>query len=146
MPLPPFDEKGDLPEGVYRATIDEVIARFGSGRSQRRAVTARLLRVFALAKATGYLDRLIIFGSYVTINPNPKDVDIVLIMRDDFQVGACEGETRKLFDHILAAEEFGASIFWLRPSMLILETLDQFINHWQIKRDRTRRGIIEVRS
>jgi hypothetical protein len=51
-----------------------------------------------------------------------------------------------LFDHISAAEEFGASIFWMRPSMLILETLDDFINHWQIKRDRTRRGIIEVRS
>jgi len=126
--------------------IDEVIARFGSGTSQRRAVTARLLRVYTLAKATGDLERLIIFGSYVTIDPNPNDVDIVLIMRDDFRVEACREETRKLFDHASATEEFGASIFWMRPSMLILETLADFINHWQIMRDRTLRGIVEVRS
>ena len=146
MPLPPFDDKGELREGVHRATIDEVIARFGSGTSQRRAVTARLLRIYTLAKATGHLERLLIFGSYVTINPNPNDVDIVLIMRDDFQVGSCEEETGKLFDHVSATEEFGASIFWMRPSMLILESLDDFINHWQIKRDRTRRGVVEVRT
>ena len=146
MPLPPFNDKGELREGVHRATMDEVIAKFGGGTSQRRAVTARLLRIYTLAKATGHLERLLIFGSYVTTNPNPKDVDIVLIMRDDFQVGACGGQTRKLFDHVSATEEFGASVFWMRPSMLILETLDDFINHWQIKRDRTRRGIIEVRS
>jgi len=132
MPLPPFDDKGELREGVNRATIDEVIARFGSGTSQRHAVTARLLRVHTLARATGDLERLIIFGSYVTINPKPNDVDIVLIMRDDFRVGACREETRKLFDHVSATEEFGASIFWMRPSMLILETLTDFINHWQI--------------
>jgi hypothetical protein len=84
MPLPPFDDKGELPGGVYHATIDEVIARLGSGTSQRRAVTARLLRIYTLAKATGHLEHLLIFGSYVTDSPNPKDVDIVLIMRDDF--------------------------------------------------------------
>jgi hypothetical protein len=28
--------------------------------------------------------------------------------------------------------------------MLILDTLDEFIEHWQIKRDRTRRGIEEL--
>jgi hypothetical protein len=146
MPLPPFDEKGELPEGVHDATINEVITRFGSGTSQRGAVTARLLRIYTLAKTTGHLERLLIFGSYVTVNPNPNDVDIVLIMRDDFQVGVCGEETRKLFDHVSATAEFGASIFWMRPSMLILESLDDFINHWQIKRDHTRRGIIEVRS
>ena len=29
MALPAFDSRGDLPEGVYRATLAEVIARFG---------------------------------------------------------------------------------------------------------------------
>lgn len=75
-----------------------------------------------------------------------SDVDIVLVMRDDFNVYACDEETRVLFDHEQAAKVFGASIFWVRPSMLILDTLDEFIEHWQIKRDRTRRGIVEVRA
>jgi hypothetical protein len=65
-------------------------------------------------------------------------------MRDDFELRACSGETRKLFNHTEAETKFGASIFWIRPSMLVLDTLEDFIMHWQIKRDLGRRGIVEV--
>jgi hypothetical protein len=146
MPLPHFDHQGELPAGVHQATIDEIITRFGSGTPQRQAVTARLLRIYNLLKTTGKLERLIIFGSYVTTKPNPNDVDLVLVLADDFDLQACDEETRRLFEHTEAAEEFGASIFWIRPSMLLLERLEEFIAHWQIKRDRTRRGIVEVRA
>jgi len=70
----------------------------------------------------------------------------VLVLADDFNLQACDEETRLLFEHTRATEEFGASIFWIRPSMLLLEPLEEFIAHWQIKRDRTRRGIVEVRA
>lgn len=146
MALPNFNSKGELPEGVYQATIDEVIARFGTGTPQRQEVSANLLRIYQLAKATGKLERLIIFGSYVTTKPSPNDVDIVLVFSDDFDFTACDDETRKLFDHNNAEEEFGASVFWIRPALLISETLDEFISHWQIKRDKTRRGIVEVKA
>ena len=33
MPLPAFDNRGDLPVGVHQATFAEVINRFGSGNS-----------------------------------------------------------------------------------------------------------------
>ncbi len=145
MALPKFNNKGELPEGVYQATIEEVISRFGTGTPQREDVTTRLQRIYQLSKSTDKLVRLVIFGSYITTKPNPKDVDIVLVFDDDFDLTACDEETRKLFDHRKAEDEFGASIFWIRPSMLILETLDQFIAYWQIKRDRTLRGIVEVR-
>ena len=36
MPLPGFNEFGDLPEGRHGATLDEVLARFGAGTPQRR--------------------------------------------------------------------------------------------------------------
>ena len=38
------------------------------------------------------------------------------------------------------------SVFWVRPSLLFLETLEEFIAGWQVKRDQTRRGIVEVRG
>ena len=63
MPLPQLNCAGELPEGVHQATIDEVIAQFGSGTSQRQAVTARLRRIYHLAHATSKLERLILFGS-----------------------------------------------------------------------------------
>lgn len=146
MSLPNLNSEGELPEGVHQATIDEILARFGSGTPQRQAVTARLRRIYDLAKATGKLERLILFGSYITATPDPNDVDIVLVMRNDFEVQACDEDTRGLFDHLRAAVVFGASIFWIRPAMLLLETLEEFIAHWQIKRDQTRRGIVEVRG
>jgi hypothetical protein len=31
VPLPPFAASGDLPPGFHRATLSEVLERFGSG-------------------------------------------------------------------------------------------------------------------
>ncbi len=146
MPLPALSNTGDLPQGVHRATLAEVIARFGSGSAQRQAVTARLLRIHQLAVGTGALDRLVIFGSYVTDKEELNDVDVVLVMRDDFVMKACTQEARALFDHARAESELGASIFWVRPSMILLEPLDDFIAGWQMKREGGKRGIVEVRS
>jgi hypothetical protein len=145
MPLPQLNRAGELPEGVHQAALDEVIAQFGSGTTQRQAVTARLQRIYHLASATRKLDRLILFGSYITAKPAPNDVNIVLVMRDDFDVQTCDAESQPLFDHLRATEVFGASVFWIRPALLVLETLEEFIAQWQITRDQTRRGIVEVR-
>jgi hypothetical protein len=125
--------------------MDEVLAQFGGSTLQRQAITARLRRIYQLASATGKLERLVIFGSYVTAKSQPNDVDVVLVMADDFHLAACDPETGLLFDHMQAEVEFGASIFWIRPSLLVLETLETFVAHWQITREGTRRGIVEVR-
>lgn len=145
MPIPQLNENGELPKGVHQATLDDVVARFGGSTERRRAATAGLQRIHDLAATTGKLDRIIIFGSFVTAKPEPNDVDVVLVMIDDFEVAKCDATTRKLFDHEAAQREFGASIFWIRPSLLILDTIEEFIAYWQIKRDRTHRGIVEVR-
>jgi hypothetical protein len=145
MPLPEFNNEGELPEGLHRATIDKVVARFGVRTTQRQNVATRLTRIYTIAKATGKLQRFIIFGSFITDKPEPNDVDIVLVMDDDFVLNEFDEETRKLFDHTQATAEFGASIFWIRPSMVLLESLRQFINHWGVKRDGTYRGIVEVK-
>jgi hypothetical protein len=42
MRWPAFNELGDLPVGVYRATLAEVIAHFGHDTAQRVTITARL--------------------------------------------------------------------------------------------------------
>ncbi len=145
MPLSEFNEFGDLPEGIYSATLEEVVIRFGGQSIQRIAVTDRLRAIHDLARASGGLDRMIIFGSYVSAKVDPNDVDILLVMRDDFVLDQCPPEAHVLFDHKRADRELGASIFWIRPGMLLGMTLDRFINQWQTKRDGNRRGIIEVR-
>jgi hypothetical protein len=115
--------------------VAEVFTRFGSGSPERQAVTARLKRIYDLAIGTGGLDRLILFGSYVSETLTPNDVDLVLVMRDDFRPETCPAEALGLFDHHRAAREFQASVFWIRPSMQVGETLEQFID--QTRRQQT---------
>jgi len=145
MSLPEFNESGDLPLGVHPAAIEEILSRFGGATPQRHEVTERLERIYRLAVSTKALDRLIVFGSYVSSKPAPNDVDVVLVMRDDFKLARCEADVKALFDHQLATAEFGASVFWIRPSMLMGETLEEFIAHWQQKRDGQLRGIVEIK-
>lgn len=144
MLLPDFDSRGDLPEGVYRASLADVSARFGQGTTQRQLVSERLTRIYQLARRTGKLERFVIFGSYVTAKPEPNDVDILLVMRDDFDVMAHDEQTRALFDHLRAQRIFGASVFSVRPSTVLLESVDEFIAYWQIKRDQSKHGIVEI--
>lgn len=144
MPLPEFNEFGDLPEGRHPASLAEVVARFGSGAAQRVAVTGRLQRIYQLAMATGHLHRLVVFGSYVSDAAEPNDTDVILVMRDDFRSENCPPESAVLFDHARADNELGASVFWVRPDMLLGEPLERFLAFWQTKRDGRRRGIVEI--
>lgn len=144
MALPDFNEHGDLPDGLHKAKLHEVLARFGPGSDARLTATATLQRIHRLVVATGKLERFIIFGSYITDKSDPNDVDIVLVMSNDFSMAACDADTRILFDHQRAEGEIGASIFWLCPSTLLLGTLDEFLLSWGTKRDLTLRGIVEV--
>ncbi len=146
MPLPEFNNDGDLPPGIHEASLDEIGLRFGTGTTRRKVIHETLLRLHNLAVQTGKLESCLIFGSYVTDKSEPNDVDIMLIMKDDFRPLQCGAETRKIFDHEEADKEFGVSVFWIRPSMLLFDTLDEFKAKWQEKRDGSRRGIVEVRQ
>ena len=145
MPLPDFNQFGDLPAGIHDASLGEIEQRFGGDSVQRKQVTQRLRRIYDLALATGGLDRLLVFGSYVSDTPVPNDVDVILVMHDDFKLSSCSEDSIALFDHERADAELGASVFWVRPEMLMGESIATFLEHWQVKRDGALRGIVQVR-
>ena len=64
--MPAFNEDGDLPPGVYPATLSEVLQRFGQGSALRCAVAERLGRIYGFATSTGKVARFVVFGSLVT--------------------------------------------------------------------------------
>jgi predicted deacylase len=59
MPLPDFEATGDLPIGVHRANLQEVLERFGAASGPRRVVTGSLVHVDELAQGTKHVQRLI---------------------------------------------------------------------------------------
>ena|SRR5919108_38944 len=128
-----FNDNGDLPPGIHQATLAEVIEHFGKSTPERRSLVAK----------TGHLTRFIIFGSFTTNKPAPGDIDIFLLMEDTFDVSQLSNEAAPIFDHIVAQNYEGASIFWIRR-LAALEGEEATIEYWQLKRDGTKRGIVEV--
>lgn len=143
MPLPEFTNTGDLPPGLYAASLADVVARFGSGSDRRKVLALRLERIHRIALQTGNLARFVVFGSFVTEKREPNDVDVFMIMDDDFNLGSLIGEARLFFDHATAQDHFGCSVFWMRRFATIGGE-EAAIEDWQIKRDGMERGIIEI--
>ena len=79
------------------------------------------------------------------VKPNPNDVDIFIVMDDDFDFSSTSSETHLLFEHGVAQSHFGASVFWLRQ-LGAYNGEDAAIADWKIKRDGTERGIVEIRT
>lgn len=145
MALPALTPGGELPLGVHAASVREVLDRFGTGAAQRRTVGLRLDRVYRVARETGQLARFVVFGSFVTVKAEPNDVDVFLVMVDTFDASRLSADARLLFDHAAAQAHFGASVFWVRRRAAWPDEPGA-VEFWQMKRDGSRRGIVEIVS
>ena len=145
LALPACDHHGDLPVGLHRASLTEVLERFGKESPKRALLSRHLERVYGLAVRSGHLRRFVLFGSFITSKAEPNDIDVFLLMEDSFEVDQTRGEARLLFNNASAQAYFGASIFWLRR-LAVVNSEQAAVDDWQIKRDGGRRGIVEIVS
>jgi hypothetical protein len=143
LALPPLTEKGEVPAGVHPASLSEVRALFGGGTARRKMLVLRLERIYRAARASGHLVRFVVFGSFVTGKPEPQDVDLFLVMADEFDASELSGGMRLLFDHGAAQARFGASVFWVRRQAA-WPNERAAVEFWQVKRGGDRRGIVEI--
>lgn len=105
--LPDLDEHGNLPPGIHRCSIDEVVARFGHGSLDRQLETAELRALVEWAREEGVL-RLILGGSYVSDKAAPNDVDAVVLPGADYprrQQPVRTSAERWPFLHVQVAED-----------------------------------------
>ena len=143
MTLPALTISGDLPVGAHPTTLTEVLEVFANATLQRRQVGARLKRLYELVASTDGVKRFIVFGSFITRKPDPNDIDVFLVMHNEFDIGALTGEARLAFDHAIAQAHFGVSVFWLRQ-LAALPDEEHAIANWAIKRDGSVRGLVEI--
>ncbi len=68
-----------------------------------------------------------------------------MLMEDSFDSNEVRGESAIIFDHTAGQTVEGASVFWVRRRAAIGGE-QEALEHWQLKRDKTRRGIVEVIS
>ena len=88
--IPPFNEYGLLPDGIYDCTLDEAAARFGEFQinDRRTRLWARFTEFMGEAKACDFTEAVLLDGSFVTAKPDPNDIDLVLVVSADHDFSA----------------------------------------------------------
>jgi len=64
-------------------------------------------------------------------------------MKSDFILDKVEAETKKVFNYVEGRITFNADIFWVKSS-IGEESINLFLETYQITRDFKTRGIVEV--
>ena len=141
--LPEFNSEGDLPGGVHAAEWQEFHTRFGLATPRRIWLFGRLRALIELAAKTGKLRRVFIWGSFVTAKPTPRDLDVLLIMGEDFEVERIAAPAQEVFDSTRAKLRFESDVFWARAS-IGEEVLQVWLETYQTSRTFRRRGIVEL--
>jgi hypothetical protein len=134
---------GELPPGVHNVDWPEFISRFGGSSPRRLWLAGRLRTILELAATGGRLRRIFVWGSFVTAKPSPRDLDILLIMSDDFEVEQMPAPSQAVFDSTRAKLRFESDVFWARASIK-QEVLDLWLDTYQTSRSFRKRGIVEL--
>ena len=141
--LPDLTNDGELPPGVHLATWLEFESRFGRSSPRRLWLSGRFRTILELPTTGGRLRRVFLWGSFVTAKPAPRDLDILLIMSDDFEVGQMSVPAQAVFDSTRAKLLFESDVFWARGS-IGQEALDLWLDTYQTSRSFRKRGIVEL--
>jgi len=141
--LPEFTSEGDLPVGVHVTDWQEFRSRFGTTTPRRVWLSGRLQALVALVANTGKLRRVFVWGSFVTAKPPPKDLDILLIVDEAFEVERIDSPAQAVFNSTRAKILFEADVFWARTS-IGAEILETWLETYQISRSFRKRGIVEL--
>jgi Family of unknown function (DUF6932) len=89
--------------------------------------------ILELAATGGRLRRAFVWGSFVTAKPSPRDLDILLIVSDDFEVEQMSASAQAVFDSTRAKLQFESDVFWARAS-IGQEVLDLWLDTYQTSR------------
>jgi hypothetical protein len=83
--IPDFDERGNLPPGIYRLTYEELKNRFCKPHSMKRKQLMDCLHQ-CLLMYKDYAAEIYIDGSFITRKLAPGDIDMIIVWREGYQL------------------------------------------------------------
>ncbi len=143
MSLPQLNESGHLPPGIHDASLGEMTEQFGQS-SRRRELLGNLGQYLAELRQWQLAQAILVDGSFVTDIAEPNDVDLVLVLRDDYDL------TRSVspFEYNLRSRRrvqrtFGLDLFVVRPNSV---DYDRFVDFFSQVRNQPGqiKGIVRV--
>ena len=74
---------------------------------------------------------------------SPNDIDVLMVMKETFDLEKVSGDNEVIFDHAAARIRFHMDIFWSKAN-IGEEVLRLWLETYQITKDFKKRGILEV--
>jgi len=135
--LPEFDDFGNLPVGVYPATVEEISQRFNCSSFRARSpLTNSLTRYVRDIRNMGPTG-LYIDGSYVSLKLAPSDVDIGVVFPGDFDIANNEWRFKNP-----SYKRMKLDIQLFKPGWNDA-VIENILSGWQVDRERQQpKGII----
>src|SRR5712692_6174285 len=101
MSLPATLPNGFLPPGVHAAPLNDIVDRFGTTTPRRQVLAERLEALLRVAQATEKLQRMFLWGSFISDAPFPRDLDVFLLMQAGFdrEFANLSPIQREVFEH-----------------------------------------------
>ena len=81
----PLTEKGVLAPGIHDASLGDIRAAFGQFHEtdRRPRLFERFEQIVAQLKPLNFIRHLIVNGSFVTSEPGPEDIDLILAINPE---------------------------------------------------------------
>lgn len=143
---------GVLPEGIHECTIDEVAQMFGQFRrtDQRPRLTEKLRQYVEAARQAEIAEAVIIDGSYVTAKESPGDIDLLLVLKPDFNL---QEELRPLEYNVqskrMVKRLYGFDVLIAQSGSEALEKFTEFFSHVKLEdpeqmTSQRRKGLLRI--
>jgi predicted nucleotidyltransferase len=122
--IPSFNDEGNLPPGIYRATLAEIANRFVQPRRMRRqALTNTLVKFITYLLGFGPTE-IYIDGSYTTAKLLPSDVDIAIVFPPSYDLG---GNGWRFLNKYDLTERMDVHVFKMGIDQ---DSIERFIKGW----------------
>jgi len=135
--IPQFDARGNLPPGVYNATLEEVGVRFAITPHRQKLFEALSRVVEILSEAN--CSEVHIDGSYITNAAEPGDYDLVYEPTGMTETEAWEELLRLEMEDRKELHLGDIFIHWPVPPYFM-----NYITFWQTDKEDNPKGIIRI--
>ena len=144
MRLPELNTDGYLAPGIYLASLEEVLERFGAGSPPREQQGNLLSLIVESARKYPTIKRVLLWGSFVSSKPEPGDLDYSIVADPRHRSVRIEPEDERFFVPFTARLRYGVDPSYLMLYEYPLESYIELMDILCHDRRRCPRGIVEV--
>ncbi len=144
MNLPYLNADGYLEPGIYLASLDEVLERFGTGTPTRERQGNLLRLVVESARKYPTIKRVLIWGSFVSAKPEPGDLDFSIVVEVRHRFATIDPAELRFFSPFDANIHYGVDRGFLVVKDYPPESYAEAILFFCQDRDGRQHGILEV--